>query len=96
MSTESFDAVRDRLLRDPGVQQMIRSRAYEIYLLRGRQPGGEAHDWFQAENEVLAFLIAGEAERADAKGASSSTESQGKQATADKPSPKRGKSKSSE
>ena len=42
------------------VQQMIQVRAYEIYQMRGNQPGGEAHDWFRAESEVLAFLLADE------------------------------------
>jgi hypothetical protein len=30
----------------------IRRRAYEIHLERGGQPGGELHDWLQAEREV--------------------------------------------
>ena len=29
----------------------IRRRAYEIYLERGEQPGGELEDWLQAERE---------------------------------------------
>ena len=32
--------------------------------MRGCQPGGEAQDWFHAEGEVLAFLIANESTRA--------------------------------
>jgi hypothetical protein len=30
----------------------IRGRAYEIYLERGGQPGGEMDDWLQAEREL--------------------------------------------
>ena len=60
MTTESFEALRRRLLEEESVQRMIQIRAYEIYQMRGCQPGGEAHDWFHAESEVLAFLIAGE------------------------------------
>jgi hypothetical protein len=30
----------------------IRRRAYEIYLARGEQPGGELDDWLQAEREL--------------------------------------------
>jgi hypothetical protein len=31
--------------------EVIRRRAYEIYLERGEQPGGELDDWLQAERE---------------------------------------------
>ena len=55
---ESLEELRHRLLRNESVQEMIRARAYEIYHLRGIQPGGAAQDWFQAESEVLAFLLA--------------------------------------
>jgi DUF2934 family protein len=58
MTTESFEELRQRMLRDADVQDMIRARAYEIYRMRGLQPGSAAHDWFQAESEVLAFLLA--------------------------------------
>lgn len=44
---------------------MIQVRAYEIYRMRGGQPGHEAQDWFHAEGEVLAFLIAEESRLAD-------------------------------
>jgi hypothetical protein len=42
---------------------MIQVRAYEIYQMRGGHPGREAQDWFHAENEVLAFLLADESAR---------------------------------
>jgi hypothetical protein len=35
-----------------GRDEDIRRRAYEIYLERGEQPGGELDDWLQAEREL--------------------------------------------
>jgi|SoiMethySBSTD1v2_1073268.scaffolds.fasta_scaffold1924014_2 hypothetical protein len=32
--------------------ELIRQRAYEIYLQRGRVPGRELEDWLTAEREV--------------------------------------------
>lgn len=58
MTTESLEELQQRLLRDESVREMIRARAYEIYRMRGIQPGGATLDWFQAESEVLAFLLA--------------------------------------
>jgi Protein of unknown function (DUF2934) len=58
MTTESLEELRERMLRNDGVRDMIRARAYEIYRMRGLQPGGAAQDWLQAESEVLAFLLA--------------------------------------
>ena len=65
MTTESLEELQRRLLQQDSVQRMIQMRAYEIYQMRGGQPGGEAQDWFHAEGEVLAFLIASESTRAD-------------------------------
>ena len=39
-------------------QQEIRNRAYELYLLRGGQPGFELEDWLQAERELSTNLTA--------------------------------------
>ena len=58
MTSDSLEELQQRLLRDESVREMIRARAYEIFLMRGVQGGGAAHDWFQAESEVLAFLLA--------------------------------------
>jgi hypothetical protein len=33
-------------------EEKIRRRAYEIYLERGQQPGGELDDWLKAEREL--------------------------------------------
>jgi predicted SnoaL-like aldol condensation-catalyzing enzyme len=38
-------------------QEEIRRRAYEVYLERGEQPGGELNDWLQAENESNKALV---------------------------------------
>jgi hypothetical protein len=39
-------------------EQEIRNRAYELYLLRGEQPGYELEDWLQAERELSTNLTA--------------------------------------
>jgi len=65
MNRENLEEIRARLLNEERVQHMVRVRAYEIYQMRGGQPGWEAHDWLQAEGEVLAFLIANEFNRHD-------------------------------
>ena len=36
------------------LQVLIQRRAYELYEQRGRMPGHEIEDWYQAEREVLA------------------------------------------
>jgi len=65
MTRETLEELRERLLRQHSVQRMIQVRAYEIFQMRGGQPGGEAQDWFHAEGEVLAFLIASESVKTD-------------------------------
>jgi hypothetical protein len=67
MTRETLEELRERLLRRHNVQQMIEVRAYEIFQMRGGQPGADAQDWFHAEGEVLAFLIARESAREDDK-----------------------------
>ena len=42
----------ERLLQSTREQE-IRNRAYELYMLRGGQPGYELEDWLQAEQEIL-------------------------------------------
>ena len=41
---------REELLQSTREQE-IRNRAYELYMLRGGQPGYELEDWLQAERE---------------------------------------------
>ncbi len=38
---------------DPDSQEMIRSRAYELYEMRGRENGHDEEDWLRAEQEIL-------------------------------------------
>jgi hypothetical protein len=63
MKPESTEDLRKRLLKDEQVQMMISMRAYEIYQMRGSQPGQDAENWFRAENEILTFLIQEESRR---------------------------------
>lgn len=42
---------------DPGIEEEIRRRAYEIYEARGRQDGMDQEDWAQAEEEVMARYL---------------------------------------
>jgi hypothetical protein len=37
---------------NPGPEEEIRLRAYELYLERGEQPGCDLDDWLQAEREL--------------------------------------------
>ena len=74
MSRESTEEVKGRLLRDPEVQLMIRMRAFDIYQMRNGQGGSAADDWFRAESEVLAFLIAEEDRRSAEETPASSPE----------------------
>jgi len=36
----------------PPCENDIRFRAYEIFVARGEQPGGDLDDWLQAEREL--------------------------------------------
>src|SRR5580693_107502 len=54
-STEEAERARSRAAAGPdgkSAHDEIRRRAYEIYLERGGQPGGEIDDWLQAEREL--------------------------------------------
>ena len=42
------------MLRVASREHEIRTRAYELYLARGAQPGRELEDWLQAERELTA------------------------------------------
>lgn len=37
---------------DPKVYEMIRKRAYDLYVKRGYSHGKDQHDWFEAERQV--------------------------------------------
>ena len=34
------------------LEERIRCRAYDLYVLRGNESGSELEDWFQAEEEI--------------------------------------------
>jgi len=55
--TEKAMEEREGLPRSMSERQ-IRNRAYELYLLRGGQPGCELEDWLQAERELSRDLTA--------------------------------------
>lgn len=40
----------------PELEQKIRFRAYELYLLRGPAPGDAVQDWLRAEAEIAAAI----------------------------------------
>jgi hypothetical protein len=54
---EPIEALRARLLSSEDVLKAIQMRAYEIWLLRGRQHGRDHEDWMLAENEIINYLI---------------------------------------
>jgi hypothetical protein len=37
---------------NPGREEEIKRRAFEIYLQRGEEPGRDLEDWLQAEREL--------------------------------------------
>ncbi|HTQ52274.1 MAG TPA: DUF2934 domain-containing protein [Candidatus Acidoferrales bacterium] len=38
------------------LREQIESRAHEIYLSRGAEPGHELDDWLQAEREIMGWV----------------------------------------
>jgi hypothetical protein len=44
---------KQRALMARAVERKVRSRAQELYEIRGQQEGQELQDWFQAESEVI-------------------------------------------
>ena len=38
------------------LREQIETRAHEIYLSRGAEPGHELDDWFQAEREIMGWV----------------------------------------
>ena len=43
---------KERPKETPSVEERIRRRAHELYVLRGNQSGSEFDDWLQAEEEI--------------------------------------------
>jgi hypothetical protein len=38
------------------LREQIETRAHEIYLSRGAEPGHEMDDWLQAEREIMGWV----------------------------------------
>jgi hypothetical protein len=55
--SENDDRLREVLVQDEFVHEMICRRAYEIYQDRGCEDGHAREDWLQAEREILDGLI---------------------------------------
>ncbi len=44
--------VKESLIERLPLEERIRRRAYELYVLRGNQSGSELDDWLHAEEEI--------------------------------------------
>lgn len=55
-TNHSFASVSKPTLDDDQVQELIRLKAYEIYLERGYQHGNDVDDWLTAEKIVFQSL----------------------------------------
>jgi hypothetical protein len=50
--------IRQQLVSDPEVRDMVAHRAFEIYVQRHGGPGSAAEDWLRAESEIVPRLVA--------------------------------------
>ena len=48
----AFARAQEPLIERLPLEERIRQRAYELYVMRGNQSGSELDDWLQAEDEV--------------------------------------------
>jgi DUF2934 family protein len=55
-SNESNSAPDPRVCDPDWLLNQIRSRAYQLFVDRGCQPGRELDDWLQAEQETIQHL----------------------------------------
>ena len=46
----------NNILSAISLHEQIETRAHEIYLTRGAEPGHELDDWLQAEREIMGWL----------------------------------------
>jgi hypothetical protein len=44
---------KERPIETLPLEERMRRRAYELYILRGYEPGSELDDWLRAEEEIL-------------------------------------------
>jgi len=50
---KNHEEKKSSLVRGDGVdEELIRKRAYELYVGRGREGGHELEDWFRAKDEL--------------------------------------------
>jgi hypothetical protein len=49
--------IRQQLVSDPEVRNIVAHRAFEIYVNRHGGPGNAAEDWLRAESEILPRLV---------------------------------------
>jgi len=48
----AFARAQEPLIERLPLEERIRQRAYELYVMRGNQSGSELDDWLQAEDEI--------------------------------------------
>jgi hypothetical protein len=49
--------IKQQLVSDPQVRDLVARRAFEIYVHRQGGPGSAAEDWLRAESEILPRLV---------------------------------------
>jgi hypothetical protein len=49
----AHEAAKDTSIEALPLEERVRQRAYELYVLNGNQSGSELDDWLQAEEEIL-------------------------------------------
>ena len=53
---KSLNRTVNNILGATSLHEQIQTRAHEIYLARGAQPGHELDDWLQAEREIMEWV----------------------------------------
>ena len=48
----AFARAQEPLIERLPLEERIRQRAYDLYVMRGNQSGSELDDWLQAEDEI--------------------------------------------
>ena len=56
-TTMDIEHIKEQLVADSEVHDLISRRAFELYLARGGDQGDPAEDWLRAESEILPSLI---------------------------------------
>lgn len=58
MEANRIDTSQENFLSEENLRRQIEVRAYEIYLSRGCADGNSQQDWLQAEDEIIAGIVA--------------------------------------